>query len=160
MRRVPAIASVAMRRAQGELFERMLAQNIGAMRTIEIIMAAIIAFAVVYNNARIALETRARDLASLRVLGMTRAEVSAILLGEQASHLVLGVPIGLWLGRVMAIGVSQTVDPELFRMPLIIESRTYAFAVTVVLVSGLVSGLLVRRRVDALDLVAVLKSRD
>ena len=60
----------------------------------------------------------------------------------------------------MAIGVSQTVDPELFRMPLIIESRTYAFAVTVVLVSGLVSGLLVRRRVDALDLVAVLKSRD
>jgi putative ABC transport system permease protein len=160
LKRIPNVGGVTRRAQAIWYFRHETARMMTFFTFVLATFGALIAVAVVYNNARIALETRARDLASLRVLGMTRAEVSAILLGEQASHLVLGVPIGLWLGRVMAIGVSQTVDPELFRMPLIIESRTYAFAVTVVLVSGLVSGLLVRRRVDALDLVAVLKSRD
>jgi putative ABC transport system permease protein len=123
--------------------------------------AAAIAVGVVYNNARVALAVRARDLASLRVLGFTRREISSILLGEIAVSLLLALPMGLVLGKVFAIGVaSAAVDSELFRLPPIIAPRTYAFAVIVVLAAGVVSALLVRRRLDHLDLIGVLKTRE
>jgi len=114
---------------------------------------------VVYNNARIALSVRSRELATLRVLGFTRAEVSAVLLGEQAVQVVVAIPVGLWLGRGLAALVLRTVEDELFRMPLIISNATYGFA-AVVVAASVASAFLVRRRVDALDMAAVLKSRD
>lgn len=160
VRRVPAIASVALRRAQGELFERMLAQNIGAMRTIEIIMAAIIAFAVVYNNARIALAERSRELASLRVLGFSRREVARILLGEILVSTSVAIPLGLLLGYGMAAGVVGAYATDLMRIPLLVSDSTYALAALTVAVSAALSALIVRRRVDHLDLVGVLKTRD
>lgn len=160
MRRVPAVASVALRRAQGELFERMLAQNIGVMRTIEIIMAAIIAFAVVYSNARIALGERSRELASLRVLGFSRREVARILLGEMMVSTSIAIPLGLLLGYGMAAGIVRAYATELMRIPLLVSSSTYAIASLTVAVSAALSALIVRRRIDHLDLVGVLKTRD
>ncbi|MFT3771462.1 MAG: FtsX-like permease family protein [Minicystis sp.] len=157
---VPAVASVAMRRAQGELFERMIAQNMGVMRTIEIIMAAIIAFAVVYNNARIALGERSRELASLRVLGFSRGEVARILLGEMAVATSAAIPLGLLLGYGMAAGIVSAYATELMRIPLLVSGSTYAIASLTVAVSAALSALIVRRRIDHLDLVGVLKTRD
>lgn len=159
-RRVPAIASVALRRTQGELFERMLAQNMGVMRSIEIIMAAVIAFAVVYNNARIALAERSRELSSLRVLGFSRREVGRILLGEMFISTGAAIPLGLLLGYSMAAGVVGAYATDLMRIPLIVSGATYAVAALTVAVSAALSALIVRRRIDHLDLVSVLKSRD
>ena len=159
-KRVPMVASVAMRRAQGEIFEKVMAQNIGTMRTVEILMAAIIAFAVVYNNARIALAERSRELASLRVLGFSRGEVSRILLGEMFVATSLAIPLGLVLGYGMAAGVVGAYATDLMRIPLIVSASSYALAAITVAVSAALSALVVRRRVDHLDLVAVLKTRD
>jgi putative ABC transport system permease protein len=104
---------------------------------------------------------RGRDLATLRVLGLTRAEISAILLGEQAIQIVLSIPLGLILGTVGAKAmIASWADPEMFRIPFIISDQTYAFAVAVVLLSGFASALLVRRKLDRLDLIGVLKSRE
>lgn len=158
--RVPAVASVAMRRAQGELFEKMLAQNMGVMRTIQIIMAGIIAFAVVYNNARIALAERSRELASLRVLGFSRGEVSRILLGEMLVATAAAIPLGLLLGYGMAAAVVRAYATDLLRIPLLVSGSTYAIAALTVAVSAALSALVVRRRIDHLDLVGVLKTRD
>jgi hypothetical protein len=115
---------------------------------------------VVYNNARVALSMRGRDLASLRVLGFTRGEISTILLGEQLVQVLAALPVGLIMGRGLVVLLARTVDPETYRLPLVLTSRSYAFAAAVTLVAAAVSALLVRRRLDQLDLVAVLKTRE
>lgn len=160
VKRLPAVSSVSMRRAQIQTFERMLAQNIGVMRTIEIILASIISFAVVYNNARIALAERSRELASLRVLGFSRREVARILLGEMLFATTAAIPLGLLLGYGMAAAVVNAYATELLRFPLVIGGGTYALAALTVAVSAALSALIVRRRIDHLDLVGVLKTRD
>lgn len=160
LQRLPAVASVARTDVLVQYFRAQSGRSITVETLILAIFGAIIAIGVVYNNARIALALRARDLASLRVLGFTRREISSILLGEQAAQLVLGIPVGLVLGRVLSVLVMSTVDPELFRLPVVVSAQTYAFAIGVVLISSLASALIVRRKVDTLDLVSVLKTRE
>jgi putative ABC transport system permease protein len=130
------------------------------MRFFNIMFAVVIACGVVYNSARIALAERARELASLRVLGFTRAEISTILLGELAVLTLAAIPLGLLIGRLLAVFVIASVDTELFRLPLVIDPATYGTAVLVVVLAALASGLIVRRKLDHLDLVSVLKTRD
>ena len=125
-----------------------------------IILAGTIAFGVVYNSARIALSERSRELASLRVLGFTRGEISFILLGELAVLTLTAIPVGFLLGRWLCAGLNASLQTDLFRIPLVLNADTYAFAATVVLVAACVSGLIVRRKLDHLDLVEVLKARE
>lgn len=122
--------------------------------------AAAIAFGIIYNSARIALAERGRELASLRVLGLTRGEISYILLGELGIVVLLGIPLGLFIGWLLSDYLNGALQTDLFRFPLIIESRTYARAAAVVFVSALLSALFVRRRLDRLDLIGVLKTRE
>jgi len=145
------------------IIQRYREQTGGSMFVMTLILtlsAAAIAIGVVYNNARIALSLRGRDLASLRVLGFTRVEISTILLGELAAQVVLGIPLGFVLGHWWASVLAHSIDPEAIRFPLHIASSTYAAAGLIGLVSAVVSALLVRRQLDHLDLVAVLKSSE
>ncbi|HKB42320.1 MAG TPA: ABC transporter permease, partial [Gemmataceae bacterium] len=103
---------------------------------------------------------RSRELATLRVMGFTRAEISAILLGELGVLTLVAIPLGLVLGYVFAGLATAALATDLFRIPLVIYRSTYAFAASVILVATLLSGLVVRRKLDHLDLVAVLKSRE
>jgi putative ABC transport system permease protein len=115
---------------------------------------------VVYNSARIALAERAWELASLRVLGFSRAEVSTFLLGELALQVAVGIPLGLWLGQGLAAFLTHQMHGETFVIPVIIAPRTYVLAIFTILISALLSALIVRRRIDRLDLVAALKTRE
>jgi putative ABC transport system permease protein len=124
------------------------------------ILAASIAFGVVYNSARIALSERSRELASLRVLGYTRGEISFILLGELTLITLAGIPLGFVLGKGLSAVFVAGVQSDLYRIPIIVSDSTYAFAATVVLISAVISGLIVRRKLDHLDLVAVLKTKE
>jgi putative ABC transport system permease protein len=122
--------------------------------------AAAIAIGVVYNNARVALSLRSRDLATLRVLGYTRVEISTMLLGELAVQVLAGIPLGLWLGTLWSRALAVSIDPETIRFAVQISDRTYVLGAIVALASGVVSALLVRRKLDTLDLLAVLKSSE
>jgi putative ABC transport system permease protein len=156
----PAVADV-VRKAR--LLQRFRDQTAGTILTMAMIVwafAATITVGVVYNNARIALALRSRDLASLRVLGFSRREISAVLLGEMAVQVVLAVPIGLMMGLGLVHALAATVDPETWRMPVMLTAKSYASAAVVTLAAGLATALVVRRRLDRLDLVAVLKARD
>ena len=124
------------------------------------LLAGIITFGVVYNTARIALSERSRDLASLRVLGFTRGEISYILLGELALLTLLAIPAGMLIGRFLAWYMIQEIPREMIRVPLIIDYSTYATAAAVVIIASLLSSLLVRSSLDHLDLVAVLKTKE
>jgi putative ABC transport system permease protein len=160
LKSTPAVVGVT---STARIIENYRAQTGESMLVVTMILglsAAAIAIGIVYNNARIALSLRSRDLASLRVLGFTRREISAILLGELGTQVALGVPLGLVVGTWWARFYIATIDQEMMRFPLYIAPRTYAIAATIAIASGLISALLVRRKLDRLDLVAVLKSSD
>jgi putative ABC transport system permease protein len=160
LKRLPGVAAVSSRDAALASFESTLARSIGLMTTILVGFAMALAVAMVYNAARLALSERARELASLRVLGFTRREVTVMLLGEQAVLTVAGIVFGLGIGYAVCSVLSSLYQWELFRIPLIVSGGSYALAVGVIVTAALASGLVVRRRLDRLDLVAVLKTRE
>lgn len=118
------------------------------------------AIGVVYNAARVSLSERSRELASLRVLGYTRAEISLVLMGELALLTFAALPIGVLLGYGLASLVFQSVQSEVYRFPLFVSTGATAQACLGVLGAALVAALAVRRRLDRLDLIAVLKMRE
>ncbi len=160
LKATPAVAGVMLERAALESFETTLAENVGIVRTINVVFAIIIAFGVVYNNARTALSERARELATLRVIGFTRAEIAYILLGELAVLTLVATGVGLGLGYVLAYFTAQAYDTEVYRIPLVVSRGTFALSAATVLVASLLSALAVRRRLHRLDLIAVLKTRE
>lgn len=141
-------------------FEKATAQTMRTMTVILALLSAVLAIAVVYNGARVALAERARDLASLRVLGFTRGEVWRILVGELAIELAVAVPLGLGWGRALAARSLQAMAADEFRLPFVITGGTYALAALVVIGAAVASALQMRRLIDRLDLVEVLKTRE
>ncbi|MFO0458097.1 MAG: ABC transporter permease [Burkholderiales bacterium] len=159
-RGLPRLAGTFSKATLERNMREVSARNVRIMSTIMTVFAAVIAVGVVYNNARIALAERTWELASLRVLGFTRAEVSALLLGEQALVIAAALPLGLVLGRVLVHGIVGLLASDRFEFPVEILPRTDAWAASCVVVAGIASALVVRRRVDRLDLVAALKTRE
>jgi len=161
LKNAPRVASVLIKGAAIRSFRETVAENILRMRSFVIVFAAVIAVGVVFNSARISLAERSRELATLRVLGFTRAEISFLLLGELALLTALALPIGMVCGYWLAAFVIRfSYDTELFRMPLVIDRSTYGFAATVTVAAACGSAFVVRRLIDRLDLIAVLKSKE
>jgi putative ABC transport system permease protein len=160
LKRLPAVSGVAFRDAVLQSFNQILDRSMRTVSMVEVLFACVIAFGVVYNGARIALSERGNELASLRVLGFTRREVTGLLLGEQGLLTLLAIPVGFTLGVWVAWLLSQRLNTELYRVPLVIESGTFSFAVLAIVIAALLSGMLVARRINRLDLIAVLKTRE
>jgi putative ABC transport system permease protein len=156
----PRVASVSIKKVSIRSFRDTVMENMLQMQFFNVIFACIIAFGVVYNTARIALSERGRELASLRVLGLTRGEISFILLGELAVLTLAALPLGIAMGWLLVKIVCLFLDTEMYRIPFVIAPMTYGFSVTVVIVAAILSGLVVRRRLDQLDLIGVLKTRE
>ena len=160
LRALPAVAGVGWLDATLAGFEKTIAESFRISLVTLVLFAVIIAGGVVYNAGRITLAERGRELASLRVLGFTRGEVARMLLGEQGLLLACAIPLGLVVGTALAWLVVTRFSSDLFRLPLVVSAWSRVFAVGVVLIAGVVSGLLVWRRLARLDLVAVLKTRE
>jgi putative ABC transport system permease protein len=156
----PRIATVVSKTAMLKSFQETSAKNILFFTTTFTGFAAVIAFGVVYNAARIALAERAWELASLRVLGFTRGEVSIFLLGELMVEIAVGIPLGLPFGYFLAWGLIHLMPHETISFPIVIHASTYAYAALAILIAGLISALVVRRHIDTLDMVGVLKTRE
>lgn len=160
LKQTPAIASVALRQNTVQQFQETIAGNLAIFTSVLVVFACIIAFGVVYNATRIALSERGRELATLRIIGFSRQEVSVILLGEQALLTLVAIPVGSAMGFGLAALMSLAYDTELYRWPLVVTRFTYGFAVVVIGVAALISGWLIRRQINHLDLIAVLKTRE
>lgn len=157
---MPRVAGVSVREKGLRNFYETLAKQMLTFAFFNTLLACSIAFGVVYNSARIAFSERNRDLATLRVLGFTRGEIAYILLGEMALLVVAGIPAGFFIGHWLCAQMITGLQTDLFRVPLVIEPSSYSFAALVVLVSGVLSGLVIKRKLDRLDLVAVLKTKE
>ena len=157
---IPAASFIALQKVSLQKFRETIAQNITIMMSIYLGLAAIIAFGVVYNSARISLSERARELASLRVLGFTNDEVSRVLLLELAIICILAQPLGWLIGYGFSKAIVAGFDSELYQVPLVLTSDIFAYASLAVFAAATVSALIVRRRIDRLDLIEVLKTRE
>jgi putative ABC transport system permease protein len=157
---LPKVAGAFSKSTMLRNMEEISARNVRIMSTILTLFAAVIAVGVVYNNARIALAERSWELASLRVLGFTRAEVSLLLLGELALGIAIALPLGMFLGWSLTHAIVGLLRTDQFLFPVVIQPRTYAWAALCVVAAGVGSALVVRRRIDRLDMVAALKTRE
>jgi putative ABC transport system permease protein len=159
-KQVPRIVGVFSKASLLRNMQEISARNVRIMSTVLTLFATVIAIGVVYNNARIALAERLWELASLRVLGFTRAEVSAVLLGEMAIGIAIALPLGMALGLGLVHLLVSLLASDQFSFPVVIRPPTYAWAALAVLGSAAASALVVRRRIDRLDMVAALKTRE
>jgi putative ABC transport system permease protein len=156
----PALSALALQRVALAKFQDTIAENIMIQIVVYAGLATTIAFGVVYNSARIQFSERARELASLRVLGFTEMEVSRVLLIEFAIFTAIAVPLGWLAGYGLAYAIAAGFQSELYRLPFVVARSTFAWSALIVMFAVAVSALIVRRRVSRLDLVEVLKTRD
>jgi putative ABC transport system permease protein len=156
----PRAAVVMVKQDQLAAFRDTTGKSIGIIRNLYFVLATIVAFGVVYNSARIALSERSRELATLRVVGFSLAEVRGVLVGELAILVLLALPFGLLFGRGLALFIMSSFSTETVRLPIVINSSTYSIAILVVLTASLLSFALVSRMIAKLDMVGVLKARD
>jgi putative ABC transport system permease protein len=155
---VPRISWIVIKESMRQSFRQTTAQMMGMLTTLYLVMAVIVAFGVIYNNARISLAERARELATLRVIGMTQREVGAIIVIELGLLAVIAVPIGLLFGSGFASVIIRSINTETVRVPLVFTSYTYTFAVVVVGLASIVSSMVVLRKLKQLDLIGALKA--
>ncbi len=160
LRALPLVGAAFSKAALLRNVQSVTARNIRIISGVLTVFATIIAVGVVYNQVRIALTERAWELASLRVLGFTRHEVSRLLMGELAIAIALAIPLGMGAGNALARGVMAMIQNDEFVFPVVIHAPTYAYAVMCIVVAGIASALVVSRKIAALDLVGVLKTRD
>jgi putative ABC transport system permease protein len=160
VKKTPQVSSVALQTVSRQRMQETMQQNMNISLFVYFALAIIIAFGVIYNSARIQLSERARELASLRVLGFRRGEVSSILFIEVGVVVALAQPIGWLVGTGFGVLITQSLATDIFRVPFVIALRTYAVGSLVVVAAALLSAAIVRRRIDRFDLIQVLKTRE
>jgi putative ABC transport system permease protein len=156
----PRLAGCIVKDAIRESFRKTTAQSIGLLQKMYLAFAIIVAFGIVYNSARISLSERARELATLRVLGFTRREVGGVLVGELIILTLAALPLGLFLGRGMAGFILKAINTETVRLPLVLTPANYAFAVLVVGLASALSAWFAARKIAGIDMVSALKALD
>ena len=156
----PAVAGAVSRVATIRNIDETMRESMVFVLTLIIVSACVIAIGVVYNSARIALSERGRELASLRVLGFTSNEVAGMLLGEQVAVLLLALPVGVGIGALFSLALSQGFETERFHFPYVLVLGSQLFAMAVVVAAAALASLVVRRRIGRLDMVSALRTRE
>jgi putative ABC transport system permease protein len=160
LKNMPSVEGVGLPGVILKGFQDTFARTIGGFTFFLVAFSGAIVFGVVYNAARVALSERGRELASLRVLGFTKGEISHVLFGEQAILTVAAMPFGCLIGVVLCYAMNNLVDRDLLRLPLVFSAKTVILTALIVTAASIVSGLIVSRRLRHLDLIEVLKTRE
>ena len=157
---LPAIAGVSLKHKARQAFQTLVDNSAGAVRYLMAAIAGVISFGIVYNSARIAFAERARDLASLRVIGFSRSETAFVLLAELAIITLLALPLGGLIGYYLVFAISKGFSTDLYQVSAVFVPQSYGFAALAVIIAALFSGWLVKRDIDRIDLVSALKIRE
>ncbi len=160
LRETPRISSVMLKAAALRGYHETLADTIQIFISFFAVFACALAIGVTYNAARIALAERGWELATMEVLGYSHAEISYLLLGEIAALTLAAFPLGCAVGYLLALVWHSAFVTELFRVPFAILPATYGVSILITVAATVLAALLVRRRLDHLDLIAVLKTRE
>ncbi|SHI65073.1 putative ABC transport system permease protein [Shimia gijangensis] len=160
VKETPSVAGVSRREDSRAAMQKLMDTGAGAMRFVMAAIAGIITFGIVYNSARIAFGEQSRDLASLRVIGFTRGEASFVLLGELAIVVLLAIPLGIGIGYYLSFLIAAGFSTDLYQIPTVFRPQAFGTAAIAVVLASLISGWLVKRDIDKVNLVATLKTRE
>ena len=160
VKQTPAITGFTLWADVRSSMEATMNESLITMTVIFSVLGMLITIGVVYNAARIQLAERAHELASLRVLGFRRSEVAYVLVAEQMLLTIVALPVGWLLGYWFAVLMTQGFSTDIISLPMVISRATYAQAALTTLLTALVSVLLVRRRLDRIDIVTALKQKE
>lgn len=160
LKETPRASGVSIKQAMRESFRKTTAESIGLIQTMYSVFATVVTFGIAYNSARISLSERQRELATLRVLGFSQAEVGGVLVMELMILAALAIPLGLGFGSLLARGILSSVNTETVRLPLVLTASNYAYAILIVTIATSLSLWLACRRLNRLDLVGALKAQD
>lgn len=160
LKEMPSVAGVTRREDARAAIETLMDSGAGSMRYVMVAIAAIITFGIVYNAARIAFGEQSRDLASLRVIGFTRGETAFVLLGELAIVVLLAIPLGVLIGYYLFFLIAAGFSTDIYQIPTTFRPEAYGMAGAAVIAASVLSGWLVKRDIDKVDLVATLKTRE
>ena len=160
LKKMPTVAGVSLKSDARAALQKQMDTGAGAMRYIMAAIAAIITFGIVYNAARIAYAERARDLASLRVIGFTHGETAFVLLGELAIVTLLALPIGAVMGYFLSFAVAKGFSTDLYQISPTVSTESYGVAIIAVLFAAIASGWLVQRDIKNAKIITALKTRE
>lgn len=151
------ISSVAFSTDVQTMFENVL-NSLNFISLIMMICAALLAFIVLYNLSTINIHERIKEIATIKVLGFTKAETSAYIFRENLMLTVIGTFIGLFTGiglHRMVIAVSE-VDVIMFGRSI----GVMGFILSAVLSVGfsLIVNLVLKRTLNRVKMVESLKS--
>jgi putative ABC transport system permease protein len=160
VKELPTITGVTFLDNAAASMRKLLNQGSGFFSFMFIIFSSLMAAGVAFSSARVTLAEQERDLATLRVLGFGRGEASYVLLAEIGALLMMALPIGVVLGAILSRWLMSQFQTELFTFPYVTSAAAYGKSVLFVAIAVIAAALVVRRGIDRLDLVGVLKSRD
>lgn len=160
LKRTPALVGASFLNLAEQSMRRSYDEGVGYMNLVYLSFAAVMAGGVAFSAARVTLAEQERDLATLRVLGFTRLEVSYVLIGELAALAIFAIPAGCVAGTLMANWLMQLFQTDMYSFPYVFNPEGYAFAIAFTLACVAVAALIVRNGIDRLDMVGVLKGRD
>lgn len=157
---IPRVAGVGLIAESARELRAYIATTVLVVMGLLLVLAGAIAFAVVYNNARISFSERARELATLRVLGFSRGEVAWILVGEILLLVLLAIPLGWLIGTGLAALLSNAMSIDMYRIPFVITPASYGIATLGVLLATALSVALILRRLQRMDMLSALQAAE
>ena len=160
LKEIGGISAVTFNEDAYQSIQNTLGQSMYITNTVLLIFAGVIAFSIIYNITAVSLSERQRELASLRVLGLSIREVGVIVYSENILMGALGVVFGIPMGMGICAMLVAAYSNDMFRLPFYIAQRTYVGSVLLTFSFVLLANLAVRRKIQHLDLVEVLKERE
>ena len=111
------------------MFRSDAGRNMDRSKPLLLWAAALTALVLLLNSHFLMIESRRRELATLRMLGMTRGRVCLMMLVESHVLAVIGAVAG-WLLSIVALWLYVKADPATFPMGMSVDQRClgYAFA--------------------------------
>ncbi|KDR94696.1 putative ABC transport system permease protein [Peptoclostridium litorale DSM 5388] len=153
------VVSIERREKTIETFNELM-ESYAYMQWIFVVFGIIAGFAVIYTSSTIIFSERQRELSSLRVLGMTKAEIFRIIAIEQWAISAGAIAIGVPVAYIMRDGIARGVSTDLFSIPLGIDAASFLASAVVTFVSIAFAQISVYRKIRRLNFVDVLKERE
>jgi len=160
LKNIPVVSGVVQHKAALKNFKETMESTMYVLIGTYVVFASIIAFGVSYISARLAFAERSKALASLRVLGFSRAEAAYILLGEIGTLTLISLPLGCLMGQALALVMSPMLESDMYKFPMVIDQATYGYGILVVTLSACTCAAIMCHDVYKLDLISVMKARE
>lgn len=156
---IDGVKTVGFNDEQIDSYRTML-KSVDSVVVVLIVAAAALAFVVLYNLTNINITERAREIATLKVLGFTRAEVNAYIFRETVILSIIGALVGLVLGIFLEAFVVQTAEVDQVMFGREIHAASFAIAFALTMAFTVLVMLFMRRKLRAIDMVESLKSNE